>query len=431
MEIDRLENWAFKVFCLSTIFITVFSVQAIYNWPPLAEKLSIFLACTLPIGMIILGRMGLWLKTRQISKEFIWLLLIFIFGLLSSLQSENQGASLKSIGLFFASGPLVFFTAKTLFKSENNKESYLWMISLSLFALSLWGIYEHFSLGIVYIFSRNPLPAGALLIMLSVGPLILLNRPNTMFVKLTLALSLLTPMILTILMAKKSHLLGLLVLLTLLLIFRFRIYFKFLLGFVFITGIALFSSDSLRAKYKNIINVPDPLPALSPSNGNFKKQNLSFAFYGSIPLRAENYFFGFHIIQKKPIWGLGFNADLDPFLEDYKLRLGSYFPKERYREYLKSLNTFENIILTYLVEWGCLFSIIYFGGVIHITLAFFKATKETTIRRMDGVFVALIILSFSIMSLTFDTLRYPNLNWASHTLLGLLACFSDKQIAEK
>ena len=109
MKINRVESWAFKVFCLSTIFITIFSVQAIYNWPPLAEKLSIFLACALPAGIIILGRAGIWLKTRQIPKEFIWVLLISIFGLLSCLQSENQEASLKSMGLFIASGPLVFF----------------------------------------------------------------------------------------------------------------------------------------------------------------------------------------------------------------------------------------------------------------------------------------------------------------------------------
>ena len=232
MEIDRVENWAFKVFCLSTIFITIFSIQAIYNWPPLAEKLSIFLACALPAGIIILGQAGIWLKTRQIPKEFIWVLLISIFGLFSCLQSENQEASLKSMGLFLASGPLVFLVAKTLFKPKKNKETYLWMTSLSFLGLAFWGIYEHFTLGIVYLFSRNPLPAGTLLILLSIGPLILLNRPNTMLVKFTLALILLSSMFLIILMAKKSHLLGLMVFLITLIIFNFRKYYKFFMGFI-------------------------------------------------------------------------------------------------------------------------------------------------------------------------------------------------------
>jgi hypothetical protein len=426
MENDRVENWAFKFFCLSTIFITIFSVQAIYNWPPLAEKLSIFLACALPAGIIILGRVRIWIKTRQIPKEFIWVLLISILGLLSCLQSENQEASLKSMGLFLASGPLVFFVAKTLFKFKKNKESYLWMTSLSLLGLAFWGIYEHFSLGIVYLFSRNPLPAGTLLILLSVGPLILLNRPNTMLTKLTLALSLFSAMFLIILMAKKSHLLGLVVFLTLLTIFRFRIYFKFLLGFMFFTGLAFFSSDSLRVKYKNIMSLPNPLPVISPANENFIKPKPPFALYGSIPLRIENYYFSFHVARENPIWGLGFNADLDPFLEDYKLRLGNYFPKERYREYIKTLNTFENIILTYLIEWGSLFSFIYFGGIIYIVAPYFREANNTSIG-MEGILVLAIVISFSIMSFTFDTLRFPNINWVFHSLLGLMVNITSKK----
>jgi hypothetical protein len=425
METDRVDNWAFKVFCVSTIFITIFSVQAIYNWPPLAEKISIFLACALPTGMIILSRAGIWLKTRQIPKEFIWVLLIFIFGLLSCLKSENPGASLKSMGLFLASGPLVFFTAKTLFEPKKNKESYLWMISLSLLGLAFWGIYEHFSLGIVYLFSRNPLPAGTLLILLSVGPIILLNRPNTMLAMLTLALGLFSAMFLIILMAKKSHLLGLLVLLTLIIIFRFRTYSKFLLVFIFFIGLAFSSSDPLRVKYKNMMSLPNSLPVLSPVNENFTKPKSPFALYGSIPLRVENYFFGLHVVQENPIWGLGFNADLDPFLEDYKLRLGNYFSKERYREYIKSLNTFENIVLTYLIEWGSLFSFVYFGGIIYIVAPYFREANKTSMAR-DGFFILAIIISFSIMSFTFDTLRFPNINWIFHSTLGLLANASNK-----
>jgi hypothetical protein len=426
MKINRVENWAFKFFCLSTIFITIFSVQAIYNWPPLAEKFSIFLACALPTGMIIQGRAGIWLKTRQIPKEFIWVLLIFIFGVLSCLQSENQVASLKSMGLFLASGPLVFFTARTLFESEKNKESYLWMTSLCMLAFALWGIYEYFAFGIVYLFSRNPLPAGALLILLSAGPLILLNRPNSTIIKLTLVLALAASSVLIILMAKKSHLLGLLVFLTLLMTFRFRIYYKFLLGFIFFIGLAFSSSDSLIVKYKNMMSLPNPLPVLSPINENLTKPRPPFALYGSIPLRAENYFFGFHVIRENPIWGLGFNADLDPFFEDYKLRLGNYFSKERYREYIKTLNTFENIILTYLIEWGSLFSFVYFGGIIYIVAPYFREANKTSMD-MDGILVLAIVISFSIMSFTFDTLRFPNINWAFHSLLGLMVKITSKK----
>jgi hypothetical protein len=430
MKINRVESWAFKVFCLSTIFITIFSVQAIYNWPPLAEKLSIFLACALPAGIIILGRAGIWLKTRQIPKEFIWVLLISIFGLLSCLQSENQEASLKSMGLFIASGPLVFFVANNLFKPKKNKESYLWMTSLSLLGLAFWGIYEHFSLGIVYLFSRNPLPAGTLLILLSIGPLILLNRPYMMLAKCTLALIIFSSMFLIILMAKKSHLLGLMVFFITLMIFNFRKYYKFFMGLILLIVIALFSSDSLRLKNENLINLFSQLTALSSANSEVLNHKLPLAIYGSIPLRVENYFFGLHVIKKNPTWGLGFKAKLDSYFADYNIRLVKFFSKEHYQEYIQSQNAFENIILTYLIEWGAIFCLIYFGGIAYIAILHFKESKIPLIKEMDCIFVVAIIISFSAMSLTFDTLRFPSINWVFHTLLGLLVNIPEKYQVE-
>ena len=426
MEIDRVENWAFKVFCLSTIFITIFSIQAIYNWPPLAEKLSIFLACALPAGIIMIGRARIWLKTRQIPKEFIWVLLISFFGLLSCLQSENKEASLKSMGLFLASGPLVFLVAKTLFKPKKNKETYLWMTSLSFLGLAFWGIYEHFTLGIVYLFSRNPLPAGTLLILLSIGPLILLNRPNTMLVKFTLALILFSSIFLIILMAKKSHLLGLMVFLITLIIFNFRKYYKFFMGFILLIVLALFSSDYLRLKKGNLINWSSQLTTLSSANSEVLNHKLPLSIYGSIPLRVENYFFGLHVIKKETTWGLGFKAKLDSYFTDYNIRLDKFFSKERYQEYIQSQNAFENIVLTYLIEWGAIFCLIYFGGIAYIVILYFIETKKPLIRKIDGIFVVAIIISFSAMSLTFDTLRFPNLNWVFHTLLGLLVNIPEK-----
>jgi hypothetical protein len=423
----RYHNLAFILFCLSTAFIILYSVQAIYNWPPLAEKLSIFLACTLPIGMIILGRANLWLKTRQFSRELIWVFLILTLGLLSCLLSENKGASLKSMGLFLATGPFVFFTANVLFESKKNQESYLWISSLCLLALALWGIYEHFSLGIVYLFSRNPLPAGVMLILLSAGPMILLNKTSSLAVKLSIFLSLSSSFLLIILMTKKSHLLGLLVLLISLSLFSFRKYHKFFLGFIFFIGLSFFASDSLKEKYKNIIYWPKSSSVSSAEISDTTKYNLPLAIYGSIPLRAENYSFGFHVIRKSSIWGLGFGGNLDPYFKDYELRQGKYFSKSRYKQYIKSLNTFENIILTYTIEWGCLFALTYFGGITYIIVTYFMEVQKTANREIDGIFVIAIIISFSVISFTFDTLRFPNINWAFHTLLGLLVNFPKKQ----
>jgi len=420
MEIVRIENWAFKFFYCSTIFIIFFSVQAIYNWPPLAEKFSILLACTLPVGLTILSRAGLWLRTWKLPKELAWVSLVFFLGLLSCLLSDNKGASLKSMGLFLASGPFVFLATRFLFESKENQKNFLWMTSLCLMILAIWGIYEHFSLGIVYLFSRNPLPAGVLLVLLSSGPMVLLSQPNSRILKLAIILSLSSSVLLIILMTKKSHLLGLFVLLITLSVFSFRKYYKFFLGFILLLGLVFFTSDSIRTQYEKIFNWPDSTSTHSRADSEINKQNIPLAIYGSIPLRIENYFFGYHVIKKNPAWGLGFGGDLDPYFKDYNPRNESYFSKERYREYIKSLNTFENIVLTYTIEWGVLFSIIYFGGITYFVGTYLIATQKTAIKEMDGIFIIAILFSFLAISLTFDTLRYPNLNWVFHSLLGLL-----------
>ena len=61
----------------------------------------------------------------------------------------------------------------------------------------------------------------------------------------------------------------------------------------------------------------------------------------------------------------------------------------------------------------------------------FKESKIPLIKEMDGIFVFAIIISFSAMSLTFDTLRFPSINWVFHTLLGLLVNIPEKYQVEQ
>jgi len=295
------------------------------------------------------------------------------------------------------------------------------MMSFGIFALGFIGVFEHFNLGIVYLFSRNPLPAGALLLLLSAGPLVLLNnKDRSLFLNLALVLSLALAATLIVLMAKKSHLLGLAVLFISLIIFVYRKYFKFLLGFIVLTGLVLIFSEPLRSKYKNMIDWYDLSPKTSQTTTNFSKQEKPLSIYGSIPLRAESYIFGYHVFKKNPVWGLGFKGNFDPYFADYNIRLDKYFSKNQYRQYIKTYTTFENIAVTYLVEWGSLFSFTYFGGLIYIVVVCFKRIRGASLRVTDGAFVVPVIIGFAVVSLTFDTLRFPNLNWMFHSLLGLL-----------
>jgi hypothetical protein len=270
-----------------------------------------------------------------------------------------------------------------------------------MFFLGVFGIYQHFDNGMILLFSRNPLPAGALLILLSTSTIILLNRNLSSALKLLLTLTLIISGVLIFLTTKKSHILGISIIL-LFFVFRNRKNLIYFLSFTILSGCLLYFTNPLFSNKKDAAH----------SNS-------------SIILRAENYFFGFHILKSTPIWGLGFQANLDHHLKDYQIKLSNQLSKKNYQTFLKSLNTFENIVLTYLIEWGSLFSFAYFGGLLYLVAGSARRICTPTSENTAGLLLVAVIIGFSIMSLTFDTLRFPNLNWMFHSLLGLMVNLSN------
>ena len=271
------DNWGLRVFLCSTLFIVIFSVTAIHSWPPLVKHFSILLACILPVAIIVLVRIPIWFREKKPPKEVLWVLLVFILGIAVSLQSENSWITIKSTVLFMASGPFIFIATKYLFESTKSQEVFLWVTSLILLCFGCFGFYEYnYYLGNISLFADNPLPAGASLIILSTSPMILLTRNCSAPLRLSLILSLISSAILIILLAKKGPILSLVVILLFLVGFITRKHLKLLLGFALLTGCLLLTSESTLSKYKSTYKVNS-----------------------SITMRAEHYFFGFHIFQKK------------------------------------------------------------------------------------------------------------------------------------
>ena len=405
----RLNNWAFNVFCLSTLFITIFSVQAISSWPPLVKWISILLACVLPVGMIFLVQGPNWFNTKKVPKEILWVLLIFILGLISSFLADNQWIAFKSMVLFIATGPLVLLVTLYLFESTRNQSEFLWLTSLGLLALGFFGIYEHnYNMQAGYhgilLFSENPLPAGTLLILLLASPVILLSRQQSKGLITVLSLSLILSLALIILLAKKGPLLGLVVAMLLLVFLTSRRYLKFILSFVFLVGFLIQLSDSTSMKYKALI-----------------------ADKASVSVRVENYFLGFHIFKKNPVWGIGFKGNLTQHLDDYEVKFDHEFSGLDYKLYVNIYYTYENVVLSFLVALGGLFSMVYFGGIIYMIVICFKQLRAPPQNDLAGMYIISFMVGFAVVSLTFDTLKYPQLNWLFHSLLGLLVNISSKQ----
>ena len=396
--VARLENYSFYIFCVSTIFIAVFSVGAIHNWPQFVKRFSILISCILPAGLLVISRLPAWFHEKQIPKEAIWVFSVFFLGLMSSLFCENQWATFKFIILFIVSGPLVFLSTFYFFEVKKNQEIFLWLTSIGILVLSLFGIYEYnFTYGI-RLFSDNPLPAGAMLIILSASPIILLRHKKLKASKIILILSLLFSVIVILLLAKKGPFIGMILTVFFLCLFFDRKYFKYFLVFILMAGLILSYLIKSSPTSKDLIR-----------------------YKSSIALRVENYIFGLYIFKNNPLWGIGTDADLLKHLDKYAIKTSNQTKKSKYRKYVKWAKTFENIVVAFLVEMGGLFSVVYFGGLLYFILGYWKSRREHSIYDANTRIITSVLIGFAAISLTFDTLKFPNLNWLFHCLLGLMA----------
>ena len=100
------------------------------------------------------------------------------------------------------------------------------------------------------------------------------------------------------------------------------------------------------------------------SDATSKNFKLTIADKASVSVRVENYFFGFHIFKENPFWGIGFKGNVTQYLDDYKVKFKHNFIGINYKQYVSIYRAYENIIVSFLVELGGIFSMDYFGGII-------------------------------------------------------------------
>jgi hypothetical protein len=97
----------------------------------------------------------------------------------------------------------------------------------------------------------------------------------------------------------------------------------------------------------------------------------------------------------------------------------------------KGHNTLENIALTFFVQMGSLFSIVYFGGALYIFAVSCKRFRIPPQKNLAGLLLIAVLIGFVFISCTFDTLRFPNLNWIFHSLLGLMVNLPKNSIGKQ
>ena len=77
--------------------------------------------------------------------------------------------------------------------------------------------------------------------------------------------------------------------------------------------------------------------------------------------------------------------------------------------------------LFFLGEMGGLFTLAYSGLAIYLLKPLILLGKANTKTRNQSILLFLVLVGFFVHSTTYDSLRYPHLNWIFHSLLGLIA----------
>jgi O-Antigen ligase len=157
-----------------------------------------------------------------------------------------------------------------------------------------------------------------------------------------------------------------------------------------------------------------------------------FCFFYSLPeskigldyepayYRAESYPFSWHTALKHPFLGIGLLSPRDEYLEDYQIKY-PYVTREKFTSSVQRVVTSENTFLTFMVDLGFPFFLLYTGSVI---ILFLRLVKEARLNRQTAFLpplalllpIAAGILHFQV----FDGLLHPQVSWFFHILLGLI-----------
>ena len=397
-----IKNYPFFFYSLSTSFMVFLSVYAIQNWPNFWAQTSISLICLFTLAATLKSELSNLLKSKTWPAEIKWVLTILFLGALNICYSENNWYSLKGMGLFLMSGISVFLTTFFLFQSKKNKEKFFTLCTFCFFILVIYGFFE-FSKQLItpskriLLFSSNPIPAGSILILLSLGPISLLTYFNSGWQRNLLIFGLVFGVIIIILIGQRGPLLSLMLMIFLWAITNIKRVIVFLLINLMTWGIIYSAKDQIPTEYKNRIQ---------------NKETLM--------VRLEFFSIAVEVLKEKPLFGLGFNSPLSRFIpNDYESKIFPRNGKHSFHDMVANLNVFDNMALTFLGETGGLFSAAYFCIIIYLIKSKAAYYNEAEKRRLGSLLI--VIAGFLAHSMTFDSLKYPHLNWVFHSLLGLLA----------
>jgi len=395
--LPRPEQLSLLAFLLSGFLL-------IFFFSPLMIKVDLSLSTV--IFFTILPWMMLWpiygyevITSRTYRVEISLILIILILGLLNILSSEDIYWSFISMRIFLLSGILAFWASVFIFRNPGNENIFYSFSCLCLIVITIIEIITYLY-GASLVFMYNPIPLGTLVILLALGPL---NYLSTKALIRNIALiSMILGLILVLLLQKRGTILA--------------------IGAMAVTWFFCHYRKSLYSVIAIlviiILIIMGWIKYRTPDNDIPLEYNILHPKY-SILHRIELYSFAWEVFKKKPIGGIGIRPFTHGrYLADYQLKNKklAIFPSVA-----NELQTFDNMLVTGLVEFGTLMTLAYLSLIFYIIIRYCRKEKPFSPNRDAALIPLLPILGLAIHSMTYDSLIFPQINWLFHTQLGLLA----------
>ena len=143
--------------------------------------------------------------------------------------------------------------------------------------------------------------------------------------------------------------------------------------------------------------------------------------------RLELYNFALHIWKTHPFMGIGLRSFThEKYLPDYHLHNQEL---HEFPQAVATLQTFDNMLLTGLVEFGTVMTLFYLGLVICILAKYCRRLRSWPESSPLDWYRVLVLLGFAIHSLTYDSLLFPPVNWLFHVQVGIMAGYHASETA--
>lgn len=406
-ECSSRENLSWKDWSiLGSLFVSGFSIIFMSSpkfLGPLMGDYGRASLCFAPLVLFCLYTKCRPLFIKSYRAPLLLISMLLIVCLCNVSFSDNFERSKRAILIFVCTGLVPFVSSLVIFRKCKYVQIFDIFCAACLAFAVLVEVVAYFQRGgsswsQIDVIARNPIPTGTLVILLSSGPIWLIASKNNLQIVIGSFLAS-SGAFLILLTRKMGAFLAASLMFAVWAITK-RKKVAFLVAPLIII---LFFAVPVPVRQLNLSNIMDP-------NNTANRSHLD---------RMEFYPFAFHIFEKRPVLGIGARS-----LTQHHY-LSDYIPSERalrdFKETVTNLQTFDNLYLTLLVEFGGVFFTLYFCLIVWICLRFYYAYRTCPDHEKNRIYRVLPLIAFAFHSITYDSLMFAPINWLFHVQMGVLA----------